>query len=309
MSLSHLYVSPLSRCNLNCKMCYTFKNQQQLSRQQVLSFVKCYQDYLAESADFKSKTEVELEVVTLCGGEIFLDEQYLGLINQLTDLGLLVQVITNGTIDKLDLIKQPNQVNLIVSLDGPQKHHQANRGVANWQKTINFLRKALSLGFHCQIFCVVSQGNFEQLDLFEENLVELLGQALPITYHPRKSKNYLKIHPLDNLGLNAEAKGDAQFAFLTDSQIKKLCQTRDTFPPKNLGCSQLSIFADGNVYACCEGTKAIGKLQDPIEDLVQAYCLAARQTICAKSVKSGKGGKKCAYPEFVCGLREVLSSI
>ena len=44
--------------------------------------------------------------------------------------------------------------------------------------------------------------------------------------------------------------------------------TKKTFPPKELGCYQISLVSDGTIYGCCEGFEALGKIGDPIPDLI-----------------------------------------
>ena len=96
---------------------------------------------------------------------------------------------------------------------------------------------------------------------------------MDITYHPRKLFG-------ENL---ATVLG---FSFLSREQWEKLWATKKVFPPKELGCYQISLMADGLVYGCCEGPRAIGKMTDDIETLVKRL----------------KIKNNCAYPDFMCGL-------
>src|SRR5690242_3001906 len=104
-TLKHLYINPLEKCNLRCKICYTRKTSPILSQQEILDFVKKYQ------------TEQQLDTITFCGGEVFALAYFPELMNTLTDQGIFLQVITNGTLDVLEKLKNPNFVNLIVSID------------------------------------------------------------------------------------------------------------------------------------------------------------------------------------------------
>ena len=42
-ALKHLYINPLEKCNLACKICYTKKTKFVLSNQKILDFVNRYQ--------------------------------------------------------------------------------------------------------------------------------------------------------------------------------------------------------------------------------------------------------------------------
>jgi len=272
-NLSSLYISPLESCNLACKICYTCKTKRRLSEEQVIDFITRFRE------------KQGLEIVTFCGGEVFLLNWFIDSVNKLTASGLVVEIITNGTIDHLDQINEPNKVNLIVSIDGLEQNHDQNRGQGNFNLSFNFLKKAISLGFHTEIFTVVSTNNLDEINEFDSWLKNELGFIPEITYHPRKSLAYLKNHPLSN------RVGESKiFGFLTDQQIKFLSENKKVFPPKSLGCHQLSLMSDGMVYGCCEGIHPLGKIPDEIEYLISQYKQRVDQF------------QKCVEPNFMCGL-------
>ncbi len=284
-NLNHLYISPLEQCNLHCKMCYTQKTIERLSAEQILDFIKRYQQ------------EQELEIITFCGGEVFLLNYFVDLVNQLSNQGIFVQIITNGTIDCLADFAQPNLVNLIVSLDGLPADHDANRGQGNFAKSLAFLQKAQNLGFHTEVFCVLSQRNFNSLNKFEKYLIDNLAKKVEITYHPRKPRQYLSQHPVSNQA--GQVKG---FEFLTDEQIQKLASKKQIFPPKNLGCYQVSLMSDGEIYGCCEGINPLGNLQTSVKDLINN--LKKRVQIPAGFCQKTCLG--CVEQGFVCGFKEIF---
>ncbi len=282
-ALAHLYISPLEACNLNCQICYTTKTKNKLTNQQILAFIKRYQQ------------AQRLETVTFCGGEVFLIDDFVQLVNQLTEQEIFTQIITNGTIDRLAQFDQPNRVNLIVSLDGLPADHDANRGQGNFNKTLLLAKKALTLDFHLEIFTVVSQRNFERLEQFEAYLKAKLGFLPPLTYHPRKPKAYLNQHPVSNQ--QGQVSG---FEYLTPEQIKQLAKNKKVFPPKNLGCYQLSLMSDGKIYSCCEGIRPVGEINDPVNQIINQF----KQRV---KIPDGFGQecRGCTEPNFVCGLANV----
>ncbi len=287
--VKHLYINPLEKCNLKCKICYTRKTDPILSKDQILDFIARYQRVHP------------LETITFCGGEVFALGYFTGLVNELTSQGIFVQMITNGTIDKLEEFTNPNLVNLIVSLDGLKELHDANRGEGNFAKSIAFLQKGLSLGFHAEIFSIVHKHNFARLDAFEKGLATLLGQPLPITYHPRKPPSYLLHHPVSNIVGQVE-----DFDFLTPEEIITLMRTRNVFPPKTLGCYQISLASDGRVYGCCEGTVPIGYMNDAIGDLSKALSKRLETWEQTNTLKNCLG---CSQSEFMCGIKSYLLTL
>ncbi|OGG11678.1 hypothetical protein A2Z00_00085 [Candidatus Gottesmanbacteria bacterium RBG_13_45_10] len=285
--LKHLYINPLERCNLRCAICYTKKTDPILPKETILAFIHKY------------KKVHTLASVTFCGGEVFTLPYFPGLVNTLTAEGIFVQIITNGTIDRLHEFSQPNAMNIIVSLDGLETYHDANRGKGNFAKTTNFLKKSLQAGFHAEIFSIVTKQNIADLDEFENYLTTFLGQKISVTYHPRKPLAYLMHHPTSNIV--GTVKG---FDFLAPREMVQLLKERKTFPPKKLGCYQIALMSDGRVYGCCEGVTSIGTIDDDVETLFQH--LYSRLNLWEKTNPQDRC-LGCTSPDFVCGMKEYIS--
>ncbi|MCL4338291.1 radical SAM protein [Patescibacteria group bacterium] len=343
--LGHLYINPLEKCNLRCKICYTRKTSPILKKEEILDFVSRYR-----------KTH-GLETVTFCGGEVFTLPYFPELVNTITASqprnrivqnlhhyqvsdssatkykleekygnpsielrssklvssvvsenrhnGIFVQIITNGTIDRLSDFDNPNMVNLIVSLDGLKNYHDKNRGRGNFAKSIAFLEKANRLGFHTEIFSIVTRQNLGQIDEFESYLKRFLRFSVSVTYHPRKPPAYLLHHPISNVF--GETDG---FDFLRDEDMIEIMKKKRTFPPKDLGCYQIALVSDGRVFGCCEGTVSIGRISDEIDLLFNR--LKDRIEVWEKANPPVGGLKNClgcSQPDFVCGIKKYLKVI
>lgn len=317
--LKHLYINPLERCNLRCKICYTRKTSPILKEEEILEFINRY------------KKAYPLETVTFCGGEVFTLPYFTRLVNRLK--GIIIQIITNGTLDRLEEFENPNLVNLIVSLDGLPQYHDKNRGIGNFEKSINFLKKAGELGFHTEVFSIVTRQNYKKIEEFERCLNSYviptdpvggggaeessqirrsldspstssgsLGMtemhSISVTYHPRKPPAYLLHHPVSNI--TGEVDG---FDFLADKEMAEILKTRKTFPPKELGCYQIALVSDGKVYGCCEGTVPIGKMTD---DIGYLFDKMRERLVWWDKLNKIKGCLGCSQPDFVCGIRKFL---
>ncbi|MCX6732233.1 MAG: radical SAM protein [Candidatus Roizmanbacteria bacterium] len=278
--LHHLYINPLEKCNLKCKICYTKKTDPILSEKQIIGFVDKYQD------------AYELKMITFCGGEVFALPYFPQLINTLNKRGIFIQTITNGTIDHLNEIEMPNLNNLIVSIDGLEEYHDSNRGKGNFKKSTLFLKKARKLGFHTELFSIVTKQNYSQIDLFEECLKNEIGD-ISVTYHPRKPPAYLTHHPISNI--EGEVSG---FDYPSQDELVDIMTTRNVFPPKDLGCYQIALASSGIVYGCCEGYRPIGKINDKVEDLF----LALEKRI-------GGPCLGCSQTEFMCGIKTIIDRV
>jgi len=280
-NLKHLYISPLEQCNLNCKICYTAKKKHRLTFAEIKSFILRY------------KTEIDLKLITFCGGEVFLLDYFNKLLNWLTEINVNAQVITNGTIDRLEEITNPTNISFIVSLDGLPDYHDLNRGEGNFEKSLTFINKGLELGFYVEIFSIVTANNFKEMETFKKYLRKVTGKELNITFIPRKSKAFLKAHPQ-----NGRVGQIENFEFLSKEDTAYLKSKYKTLPPKDYGCYQISLMSDRKIYSCCEGIKPVGTIDSKIKDLVKE--MKNRLKLCSLCVTSTTCGG-CTEPEYLCG--------
>lgn len=257
-----------------------------MSNLAILDFIKRYKEVQT------------LETITFCGGEVFLLKDFPELINELTKQNIFVQIISNGTIDRLHEIENPNMVNLIVSLDGMQDYHDQNRGFGNFQKSTELMKKAIDLGFHIEVFSIVTKQNLIMIEEFEKNLAEIFGQKIEVTYHPRKPRTYLRKHPVSNI--LGQVRG---FDFLTLKEVGELMRNKKTFPPQNLGCYQVSLMSDGRIYGCCEGINPLGDISSDSAELINN--LRSRLDVFDGENYHGKC-LGCVEKNFVCGIKDNL---
>jgi sulfatase maturation enzyme AslB (radical SAM superfamily) len=257
-SLENIYISPLELCNLSCLYCYTKKPKTILSNKQILDFVSNYSKALANPKNnflralnvdthsqrkknsFENLPALQLKSIIFCGGEVFTLPDFPKLVNKLINQNIFITIITNGTIDKLDEIKSPQNCQLIVSFDGPQKIHDQNRGQGNFVKSKKFVIKALSLGFPVEIFYLITKDSYpykDKLDIF----------------------NLHKTYLTDRLGS------------LTTDQVLEIRNNYPCYPPKDFGCNIFSLQSNGKFYGCCESIRSIGSLSDPLEKTINNY--------------------------------------
>lgn len=273
-ALENIYISPLEQCNLRCRFCYTSKTKSRLSNQQILNFLERYQ------------TKVSLKSVLFCGGEVFLLADFPKLINELVSRGLFVTVITNGTIDRLTEIQDPQNCQLLVSLDGPKEIHDQNRGAGNFDKSISFIKKALSLGFPTEVMFLITQASYPYLDSFPKLLDKLYNFTnLKLNYITQKTKFF-----------NSKLKSPG----LTPEQIINIKKNYPSIPQKNFGCFQLSLQSDGQIYGCCESSTPIAKMSDPVEVIINNFKKSLEP--CQKCNQCSG----CCLPEFLCGYASEL---
>jgi len=265
-NLENIYISPLELCNLCCLYCYTNKTKSILSHNQILSFISDYQQSIDKIA------HLQLKSIIFCGGEVFTLKDFPALINTVQSLGIFVSIITNGVIDRLDEIREPHNCQLIVSFDGPQKIHDQNRGDGNYKKSKAFVKKALKLGFPIEIFYLITKDSYPCRDSFPSSFTKELkfqsSKVLTFTYLT------------DRLGS------------LTKDQEKEIRTNYPCYPPRDFGCNVFSLQSNGKFYGCCESSRSIGNLSDPLQPIVQKYLDIITHH------------PKCSDPDYWCGLKK-----
>lgn len=265
LALENIYINPLEQCNLNCKLCYTKKTNFVLSNEKILDFVNRYRE------------KINLKSIVFCGGEVFILPDFPALINKLLKKNIFITIITNGTIDRLVEIKEPNNCQILVSLDGPQKIHDRNRGEGNYQKSLNFIQKALDLGFPTEVMYLVTPKSYKHTRCF----------TLPvkINYITQKAGFFSK---------NCRQKG------LSPKQIVDIKKNYPSVPPKDFGCFQLSLQSNGLIYECCESPTPLAKMTDKIEIIVDRF---KKSLITCQKCGQCQG---CCQPNFLCGYVKEL---
>jgi sulfatase maturation enzyme AslB (radical SAM superfamily) len=261
-ALENIYISPLELCNLNCRACYTNKTKNILSNQQILDFVEKYSDFI-------SKKNFHLKSILFCGGEVFTLPNFPDLVNTLIQKDIFITIITNGTIDCINKIKDSKNYQLLVSLDGPKEIHDKNRGFGNFDKTIKFIQHAKQLGFPVEIMFLITKDSYPYKDSFD-----VFG--LPKTYLTDRKMSLSKDQLLD---------------------IKKNYQT---FPNKNLGCFQLSLQSSGIITGCCESSLLLGTINDDPTTYVANFIKSLSK--CSSCQKC----HGCCDPNYLCGYKTEL---
>jgi MoaA/NifB/PqqE/SkfB family radical SAM enzyme len=257
-ALENIYISPLEVCNLKCHLCYTRKTRNILTNAQIVDFINKYSNFIHKSYFLNLKS------ILFCGGEVFLLPDFPTLVNQLLSQGIFVSLITNGTLDRLDQIKDPSNCQILVSLDGPQEVHDHNRGPGHFDQSLKFIQHALQLGFPTEIMFLVTAQSYPFIDSFPKTLNKLVRadclaplpnrSPLRLNYITYKSPFYTDSHPLSQ---NTPAT-----AALNPAQIINLKKNYPSIPDKKFGCFQLSLQSNGQIYGCCESPYSLGKIDD-----------------------------------------------
>jgi sulfatase maturation enzyme AslB (radical SAM superfamily) len=274
-ALENIYISPLEKCNLNCRLCYTHKTKDLLTNKQILDFIEKYSQ------------KIDLKSVLFCGGEVFVLPGFPELVNRLIQSKIFITVITNGTLDRLAEINDPTNCQLLVSLDGPEKIHDQNRGTENFAKSIAFIKKALNLGFPTEVMFLITQTSYPYRDSFPQSVSSLVNTHLNFNYITQKTNFF-------NPKLNAPG--------LTPEQILEIKRNYPSIPKRSFGCFQLSLQSNGLIYGCCESPTPIAKMTDSVETIIESF----KKSLVVCEGCSKKNCQGCCSPDFLCSYVKEL---
>lgn len=163
-SLNTIYIYLTDRCNLKCRHCwitpaYINANRNTSSEVDIKYFKKTI-------IDAKS---IGLNCVKLTGGEPFLKDDILDLVDFLHLHDITIDIETNGTFLNKEIVEKlkENSVNQVsVSLDGASaEQHELIRGVTGcYQKSLNGLSLLTETGIETQIIMSLYGGNTSDIE-------------------------------------------------------------------------------------------------------------------------------------------------
>lgn len=171
-TLNQLFIEMTLNCNEHCRHCGSrcgdLKMQNQLTDQEILDFL----------SDLKSKVDT-LPFLNITGGEPMLRPNFIEVMHQISEMGYLWGMTTNGTLideSMIDQLHYAGMKTVSVSIDGLEKTHnwfrQTEHGYRKSMKAIELLVKG---NFHnVMVTTVVHKQNIDELEEMYE-LMKSLG--------------------------------------------------------------------------------------------------------------------------------------
>jgi len=274
----HFYLT--NGCNLKCAHCYMSagqKGENELSTEEILYVLKSYRQH----------NGVE---VTFSGGEISTRNDIISIINYAHEIGLCVNLYTNGILFTESMIKQiaPFVNKIQVSIDGfSDEENSKLRGKGNYSKAIKAIELMLDAGIPTDMAVtpfldetlannVDSYVTFanEQKKRFEGKPFEVFftselldGRSMKFTNEQKAE--YSRI--MDEISFKFTGVNTKEQAFvggLLSNQIFDNC---------NFGC--LSISAEGDVFMCSRtpDLTAVGNIRTHSFDYIMNQAKAAQK--------------------------------
>jgi radical SAM protein with 4Fe4S-binding SPASM domain len=149
-----------TRCNQNCRYCFVRALRPETDL-----------DLATIEAVLQEGFAAGMTTVHLTGGEPLLHPCFETILDRAADVGFKQAIInTNGTLlDRFQaqrLAAHRLAVHLSISVDGPQKRHEKNRGRHTHAKALRGVEQGLAAGLPVAVFTVVSHDFVSALDSF-----------------------------------------------------------------------------------------------------------------------------------------------
>lgn len=151
-------------CNLRCSHCGSSAGNARLDE---LNTNECFK--LCEEL-----AELGCEEVALMGGEPFLRKDWLSVAQCIKDLGMNVNIVSNGVfLDQyIDKISRLDPQVIGISIDGMQEIHDLIRGNGTWEKSVKTIELLRRHEIQTTIITTVSKLNLRDLPLIKDFILK-----------------------------------------------------------------------------------------------------------------------------------------
>lgn len=223
-----------ARCNLKCKMCYICedvdndqKKEKELSKEDWI--------HLARQA-----RDEGLLYVTLTGGEVLLRQDFKEIYETMSNLGLLIQIYTNGTMITPEFAswlskKPPYKVSITIYGASKETYQRVTGNAQAFERVIQGIDLLIENGIPVELKTTVVQGN--AADLIElSNLATTRGLMLNIVNYISPRREGSNSDPVGNR-LSPEAL--AEYEVRVGENNQKLQEENHPIKP------DLMLFEDG----------------------------------------------------------------
>lgn len=266
-----------SNCNLRCKHCYFFSKPEIYNSENNTPKEKIF-----ETVDIMAD-KFSCYYMTIAGGEPFLRNDILEILEYIKSKNIALYIQTNGTlltdeiIDKLEKILNFNTDIVQISIDGlSPASHETIRGKDVFSKSINVLTELTKKGFTTAVNCTALSENVLELPKIYEFLRDLKVKKISFGKFDLKSDKQSYLIPDEDILFKAASEiirlnKEDDFQGLNLSLFENLelinnkktvkyvdkyiNESNDIFPHEDLGCAYHSGFcinSEGSVHLCPE---------------------------------------------------------
>ena len=252
---TNVFFHILTKCNLNCRHCY-INREQHGENTLPLSTIEAWLGAFAEKSNIAN--------VIFLGGEPTIHPDLSFAIKKAKNMGYnSITVDTNGYLFNDILSKvSPDDVDYFsFSLDGAtRKTNNMIRGKGSYDKCIEGIKKAVSMGFGTSLIYTVSSANIHELEMMvplldDLNIERFFVQVIGIRGKPAQiNQEKLQVSRSEWLSIIPDVAEKVAKHGITVSYPKVFLSSEETFECAGLVAENYFIFPNGRVYRCpiCE---------------------------------------------------------
>lgn len=192
-----------ARCNLACAHCYTarFVGQTELSEDEALGVLK-------------DAARAGVRHVGLSGGEPFLRQDTVRLVQEAARLGMTSSVVSNGSLMTEALAERlaPYPVAIFLSLDGTRGSHEGMRGAGAWDSAVAAAGNMRRAGLRFCTIMALTRTNYAEVGQYVATAKELGAAAaclIPVMPTGR-AKDEMTVGPAEIAAVLGEAEEAAE---------------------------------------------------------------------------------------------------
>jgi len=252
---TNVFFHILTKCNLNCRHCY-INREQHGENTLPLSTIEAWLSAFAKKSNIAN--------VIFLGGEPTIHPDLSFAIKKAKNMGYKsITVDTNGYLFNDILSKvSPDDVDYFsFSLDGAtRKTNNMIRGEGSYDKCIEGIKKAVSMGFGTSLIYTVSSANIHELEMMvpmldDLNIERFFVQVIGIRGKPAQiNQEKLQVSRSEWLSIIPDVAEKIAKRGITVSYPKVFLSSEETFECAGLVAENYFIFPNGRVYRCpvCE---------------------------------------------------------
>ena len=252
---TNVFFHILTKCNLNCRHCY-INREQHGENTLPLSTIEAWLSAFAKKSNIAN--------VIFLGGEPTIHPDLSFAIKKAKNMGYKsITVDTNGYLfnDILSKVSPDNVDYFSFSLDGAtRKTNNMIRGEGSYDKCIEGIKKAVSMGFGTSLIYTVSSANIHELEMMvpmldDLNIERFFVQVIGIRGKPAQiNQEKLQVSRSEWLSIIPDVAEKIAKRGITVSYPKVFLSSEETFECAGLVAENYFIFPNGRVYRCpvCE---------------------------------------------------------
>jgi len=176
-----IYYELTLACNLHCRFCFNNSGKprpNELTTQEVFtSLEKLREDNVLD--------------IRFTGGELTCRPDWYKILEKAKNLGFVISVNTNGyfNIETAEKLASLNLEQITISVDGIKEHHEENRGIGSFDKTMDNIKRLHKLGVTLRINTLLSRLTLGDLEPFLEKYSQYITEInfFPIRFIGRGS--------------------------------------------------------------------------------------------------------------------------